>query len=126
MRNPNDAFRGSDADVLARTVEVLHQCFSRFSKIGLKAVRSVVKGFTKKVWSMDARQYGATEGSRSSSGTFSHFDQIFGGRTILRAATPSRLTRASTEPVLRYEYQTEIRTLDDYLGRNPNTCPRQK
>lgn len=54
-------------------------------------------------------------------GTFSHYDQLLEGRTIRRAASPSRLLRAPTEPALRYEYQAETRSLDDYLARNPAT-----
>ena len=54
-------------------------------------------------------------------GMFSHYDQLLEGRTIRRAASPSRLLRAPTEPALRYEYQAETRSLDDYLARNPAT-----
>jgi CubicO group peptidase (beta-lactamase class C family) len=77
----------------------------------------------------DAHKYGASEGypikaifrTPFSVGMFSHYDQIFEGRTIRRAATPSRLSRAAAEPALRYEYQTETFTLGDYLARNPTT-----
>jgi CubicO group peptidase (beta-lactamase class C family) len=77
----------------------------------------------------DAEQYGAREGYPIKGiprapffvGGFSHFDQIFEGRLIRRAATPLRLIRASAEPALRYESLTETRTLDDYLARNPTT-----
>ena len=54
-------------------------------------------------------------------GMFSHYDQLVEGRTIRRATSPSRLLRAPTEPALRYEYQSETRSLDDYLARNPAT-----
>jgi CubicO group peptidase (beta-lactamase class C family) len=54
-------------------------------------------------------------------GMFSHYDQLLEGRTIRRATSPSRLLRAPTEPALRYEYQAETRSLDDYLARNPAT-----
>jgi CubicO group peptidase (beta-lactamase class C family) len=54
-------------------------------------------------------------------GTFSHYDQIFDSRVMGRGATPSRLSRAPAEPALRYEYQAETVTLDDYLARNPTT-----
>jgi CubicO group peptidase (beta-lactamase class C family) len=77
----------------------------------------------------DAEKYGATEGYPVKAisrlpffvGSFSHLDQLLEGRTIRRAASPSRLLRAPTEPALRYEYQGETRSLDDYLARNPAT-----
>ena len=77
----------------------------------------------------NAEEYGASEGypvkaifrSPFFVGIFSHYDQIFEGRTVRRPPTPSRLTRAA-EPALRYAYQTEKTfTLDDYLARNPTT-----
>ena len=37
------------------------------------------------------------------------------------AAPPSPLARAASEPVVRYEYQGQTFTLDDYLARNPAT-----
>ena len=54
-------------------------------------------------------------------GSHSHLDQIFEGRLIRRATTPSRLERVNSEPALRYEFGGETRTLDDYLARNPAT-----
>ena len=77
----------------------------------------------------DAEKYGANEGYPVKAisrlpffvGAFSHYDQLLDGRTIRRAASPSRLLRAPSEPALRYEYQTETRSLDDYLARNPAT-----
>ena len=80
----------------------------------------------------DAENYGASNGypigDRSTwsrppylVGSHSHFDQIFEGRTVRQAKTPSPLKRAATEPALRYEFQGESRTLDDYLARNPAT-----
>jgi len=77
----------------------------------------------------DAEEYGAREGYPLKAiyrvpffvGGFSHYDQILEGRLVRRAATPSRLARASAEPALRYEYEAETRTLDDYLARNPAT-----
>jgi CubicO group peptidase (beta-lactamase class C family) len=77
----------------------------------------------------NADKYGASEGYPVRAifrtpffvGMFSHYDQIFEGRTIRRAATPSTLRRVTAEPALRYEYQTETFTLDDYLSRNPTT-----
>jgi CubicO group peptidase (beta-lactamase class C family) len=77
----------------------------------------------------DAQEYGANEGYPVKAinrlpffvGVFSHYDQLLEGRTARRAASPSRLLRASAEPALRYEYQGETRSLDDYLARNPAT-----
>jgi CubicO group peptidase (beta-lactamase class C family) len=80
----------------------------------------------------DAEDYGASEGypigDRSTFfripflvGSQSHFDQIFEGRLIRRATTPSSLARAASEPAVRYEYQSQTFTLDDYLARNPAT-----
>jgi CubicO group peptidase (beta-lactamase class C family) len=76
-----------------------------------------------------AEEYGAREGypvkiiSRAPFlvGAFSHFDQLFEGRGVRRAATPSRLARASAEPPLRYRFGVNLHTLDDYLARNPIT-----
>jgi CubicO group peptidase (beta-lactamase class C family) len=80
----------------------------------------------------DTEDYGASEGypigDRSTFnripflvGSHSHLDQIFEGRLIRRATTPSRLARVNSEPALRYEFGGETRTLDDYLARNPAT-----
>jgi CubicO group peptidase (beta-lactamase class C family) len=77
----------------------------------------------------DAEEFGARAGypiraiydARFFVGAFSHYDQIFEGRLLRRSATPSRLGRASTEPALRYRYQDQTFTLDDYLARNPVT-----
>jgi CubicO group peptidase (beta-lactamase class C family) len=54
-------------------------------------------------------------------GSHSHFDQIFEGRTVRPARIPSPLKRAAAEPVLRYQYQGQSHTLDDYLARNHAT-----
>jgi CubicO group peptidase (beta-lactamase class C family) len=77
----------------------------------------------------NAEEYGARDGYPVKAigratffvGLFSHYDQVLEGRLVRRAATPSRLNRASTEPALRYEYEGLPRTLDDYLARNPAT-----
>jgi CubicO group peptidase (beta-lactamase class C family) len=54
-------------------------------------------------------------------GCQSHFDQVYEGRLVRRATTPSPLARAAVEPALRYEFRGETRTLDDYLAHNPAT-----
>jgi CubicO group peptidase (beta-lactamase class C family) len=80
----------------------------------------------------DAEDYGASQGypigdrttfNRISFlvGSHSHLDQIFEGRLVRRSTTPSPLARAASEPAVRYEYQGQTFTLDDYLARNPAT-----
>jgi CubicO group peptidase (beta-lactamase class C family) len=77
----------------------------------------------------NAEAYGAREGYPVRAilrqpfmvGVFSHYDQVFEGRLVRRAAVPSRLTRVPAEPALRYEFQEQTRTLDDYLARYPVT-----
>jgi len=54
-------------------------------------------------------------------GSQSHQDEIFPARVIHRAATPSLLARAASEPAWRYEYQGQTFGVDDYLARNPAT-----
>jgi CubicO group peptidase (beta-lactamase class C family) len=54
-------------------------------------------------------------------GCYSHFDEVYEGRLVRRATTPSPLARAASEPAVRYEYQGQTFTLDDYLERNPAT-----
>ena len=54
-------------------------------------------------------------------GSHSQLDQILEGRVIHRASTPSVLPRAREEPVLRYDFQGQSYTLDDYLARHPAT-----
>ncbi|HSE87072.1 MAG TPA: serine hydrolase [Candidatus Binatia bacterium] len=54
-------------------------------------------------------------------GCQSHFDQVYEGRLVHRGTTPSTLARAASEPAIRYEYQGQTFTLDDYLTRNPAT-----
>ena len=80
----------------------------------------------------DAEDYGASDGypigdrttcSRPAFlvGCHSHLDQVYEGRLVRQAATPSPLARAASEPALRYEYEGQTLTLDDYLARNPAT-----
>ncbi len=54
-------------------------------------------------------------------GCYSHLDQVYEGRLVRRAKTPSPLTRAASEPAVRYEYQGQTFTVEDYLARNPAT-----
>jgi len=80
----------------------------------------------------DAEEYGASEGypigDRATFnripfliGSHSHLDQIFEGRLVRRSTTPLPLARVASEPAVRYEYQGQTFTLDDYLARNPAT-----
>jgi len=77
----------------------------------------------------DAEGYGAREGypvkiiARASFlvGALSHYDQFFESRVVRRAATPSRLSRAAAEPLVRYRAGVTTHTLDDYIARNPAT-----
>jgi CubicO group peptidase (beta-lactamase class C family) len=54
-------------------------------------------------------------------GSHSHMDEVFEGRLVRKAETPSRLLRASSEPTIRWQFQGLDLTLDDYLARNPAT-----
>ena len=80
----------------------------------------------------DAEDYGASDaypiGVRGACqrvaflvGCQSHFDQVYEGRLVRRGTTPSTLARATVEPAVRYEYQGQTFTLEDYLARNPTT-----
>jgi hypothetical protein len=80
----------------------------------------------------DAESYGGSDGypigARGACqrlvflvGCQSHFDQVYEGRLVRRATTPSSLARAPSEPAVRYEYQGQTFTLDDYLAHNPAT-----
>jgi len=80
----------------------------------------------------DAEEYGASQGypigDRATFnripfliGSHSHLDQIFEGRLVRRSTTPLPLARVASEPAVRYEYQGQTFTLDDYLARNPAT-----
>jgi len=51
-------------------------------------------------------------------GSYSHLDQIFRARQVLRPALPSELKRAPAEPALRYTSPSGAESgIDDYLGR---------
>src|SRR5262250_2540924 len=53
-------------------------------------------------------------------GSNSHLDEIFRGRLIHKAPTPSRLVRVA-EPPMTWTLRGAELTLDDYLSRNPTT-----
>lgn len=80
----------------------------------------------------NAEDYGASDGypigdrstywkMRFIVGSFSHLDEVFEGRLVRRATTPSPLARAAAEPVIRYAYRGQTFTFEDYLTRNPTT-----
>ena len=80
----------------------------------------------------DAEDYGASDGHPTGDrtsffrtpflvGSHSQLDQVFEGRLVRRAATPSRLGRAASEPAIQYYYQGAAADLDRYLSRNPAT-----
>jgi len=80
----------------------------------------------------DAEEYSASEGYPTGDrttffripflvGSHSQLDQVFEGRLVQRADTPSRLGRAASEPVIQYYYQGTAADLDRYLSRNPAT-----
>ena len=54
-------------------------------------------------------------------GSHSHLDQIFEGRVVRKAPSPSGLSRAAAEPAITWQLQGLDLTLDDYLARNPAT-----
>jgi len=76
----------------------------------------------------NAQEYGANDGYPARAiyrapffvGAFSHYDEIYEGRVVHRALTPSTFSRAA-EPVFRYAFQSETLTVDDYMARNPTT-----
>jgi len=81
----------------------------------------------------DAEDYGASlgypKGERTTFlrvpslvGSHSHLDELFPGRVIAKAATPSRLARAASEPAIPWDFKGEALTLDAYLTRNPTTA----
>ncbi len=53
-------------------------------------------------------------------GSNSHLDEIFRGRLIHKAPTPSRLVRVA-EPPMTWTFRGADLTLDGYLSRNPTT-----
>src|SRR3989449_9184596 len=80
----------------------------------------------------DAEDYGASDGYPTGDrmsffrtpflvGSHSQLDQVFEGRLVRRAATPSRLGRAASEPAIQYYYQGAAADLYRYLSRHPAT-----
>ncbi len=80
----------------------------------------------------DAAAYGAAEGfPLGTRGTtdqvqhlvafYSRFDDLIASGIVIRAAVPWSFRRASSEPKIAYEFQSNRYTLEDYLNRNPTT-----
>src|SRR5215471_17908321 len=81
----------------------------------------------------DADAYGRSEGypactgrayvreDRCRVGALSHFDTVFPARVITAPKTPSVLARAASEPSIRYTFEGQTLTLDQYLERQPVT-----
>jgi hypothetical protein len=80
----------------------------------------------------DAAAYGGAEGyplgGRATSeevkhpvATYSLFDDLFTSGIVIRAEEPWLFRRASAEPKITYEFQSDRYTLEDYLSRNPTT-----
>lgn len=84
----------------------------------------------------DAERYGAAEGfplpgwlrarfegnpykAEYRVGAFSHFDEIYPTRRILRSATPWTFKRSAAD--IRYSYEGRTSSLTEYLARNPVT-----
>src|SRR5262249_53883430 len=54
-------------------------------------------------------------------GMVSHFDEIYPARTIARGPQARPLRRLAPEPAIRYRFQGDDSTIDDYLSRNRTT-----
>jgi CubicO group peptidase (beta-lactamase class C family) len=54
-------------------------------------------------------------------GAFSEFDALFPARTITASNDPTLFRRAAAEPIVRYTFANEQRTIDEYLSRRPIT-----
>jgi CubicO group peptidase (beta-lactamase class C family) len=61
------------------------------------------------------------DNTRCRVGAFSRYDTLFPARTIPAPKRPAQLTRATSEPVVRYGFAGRDLTLDDYLNRHPIT-----
>ncbi len=59
--------------------------------------------------------------TRSRVGSYSHLDEIFRGRLIHKAPTPSRLERVAEPRITFLTFRGADLTLDDYLSHNPTT-----
>jgi CubicO group peptidase (beta-lactamase class C family) len=62
-----------------------------------------------------------TRNARCLVGALSNFDALFPARVIAAPASAAPLKRAAGEPAIRYTFNGEARTLDDYLDRHSVT-----
>jgi CubicO group peptidase (beta-lactamase class C family) len=81
----------------------------------------------------NAEVYGRSEGypsckglafvreDRCKVGALSHFDRLFPARSVAASQAPTTFRRAAIEPVVRYTFAGEERTLEQYLERRPVT-----
>lgn len=81
----------------------------------------------------NAEAYGRSEGypsckglafvreDRCKVGALSHFDTLFPARRVAASQAPTAFRRAAREPVVRYTFAGEERTLEQYLERRPVT-----
>ena len=79
----------------------------------------------------DAAGYGAAQGypigdrhapaQGAMVGTYSHYDRIWPFHRVARADAPAPLRRAPAEVSVSYRFQGAVRSVDDYLARNPVT-----
>jgi len=82
---------------------------------------------------LDADMYGRKEGypsctgltylrdQRCRVGAFSNFDKLYPSRVIAAPRAPGHLRRAEIEPSIRYSYNGQSRTLEQYLDTYPVT-----
>jgi CubicO group peptidase (beta-lactamase class C family) len=54
-------------------------------------------------------------------GAFSAFEDLFPSRPVARSELASPLPRAAAEPLITYRYESQVRSIDDYLDRHPVT-----
>jgi CubicO group peptidase (beta-lactamase class C family) len=54
-------------------------------------------------------------------GNYSHFDQVFPARKVVKATEPRTLKRAAVEPQVRYSGFVSSGGIDDFLAKNRNT-----
>ena len=62
-----------------------------------------------------------TRNSRCLVGALSNFDVLFPARVIAAPTSPALLKRSEREPAIRYSFNGETRTLDDYVNRHSVT-----
>ena len=74
-----------------------------------------IPGFLRAIW------HGNPWPPKYRVGAFSHFDEIYRTRKVVRAAVPWNFKRAATPLEILYRFRGEPSSLSDYLARNPVT-----